>query len=88
MRSYNERKHNRFVKGIRRIKEDMAQHGADHSCQCFEAVKGKGRVFSRFADTPKLCSNPSCCGNPRRGGWGVLHDVTIQELKAPKIEEW
>jgi hypothetical protein len=63
----------RYVKGIRRIREDRAEHGSDHSCPCF---RPDGRTFDRFADTPAICSGP-CCGNPRRW-WGT---PSIQEQR-------
>lgn len=78
------RRHNRLVHGMRRIKEDRAQHGEDHSCPCFNTA-GSGYTFSMFADTPTRCSNPECCGNPRRSSWG---GQTIQERKAPKTSDW
>lgn len=59
-----ERRRARYLKGMRRIHEDRAEHGTDRSCPCFTA-NGRGRVFARFADHPKVCSGP-CCGNPRR----------------------
>jgi hypothetical protein len=64
-RSWDYRHHKRYVKGIKRIREDRAEHGDDHSCPCFfsDAQKGRGVIFSRFADTPAPCSNPWCCGN-------------------------
>lgn len=79
-RSYPERKHNRYVKGMRRIKEDRAQHGNDHRCPCF-AANGRGKVFSDFADNPQMCS--SCCGNLRK--W---EGDTRQERRAAKVEDW
>jgi hypothetical protein len=84
-RTYNERKHKRFVKGMKRIKEDRAQHGRDHSCPCFsqQASRGKGAEFARFADTPKVCSNSTCCGNPRE-----VDGPTRQEIRGPRVEEW
>jgi hypothetical protein len=33
------------------------------------------------ARTPKTCSNPDCCGNPRRVGKSGPGRRTIQELK-------
>jgi hypothetical protein len=61
-RSWNYRRHKRYVKGIRRIRTDRAEHGDDHSCECFcpDAQHGKGAVFARFADTPKNCSCWMC----------------------------
>ena len=77
-RDYNYRQHKRYVKGIRRIRADRAEHGDDHSCLCFcpDADKGRGYIFSVFADTPKRCSNPGCCGNQRKA-----YGPTRQERK-------
>lgn len=79
-KNYADRRYARHVKGMRRLRQDRAEHGSDHSCPCFalEADQGRGSEFSRFADTPTLCSDPGCCGNPRHG-WGGL---TMQERKA------
>lgn len=87
MRTRAARRYNRAVKGRRRIREDRAQHGADRHCPCFdpEADRARGKTFSRFADYPKA-SGCVCCGNPRRHyGNGA---VTIQELRAPRAEDW
>ena len=84
MRNRAIRRHNRHTKAMRRIREDVAEHGADISCPCFDArKKQKGQTFSRFADHPKLCSGP-CCGNPRKH----FGDVTYQEKRAPSIKDW
>ena len=80
-RTKADRRFQRYVHGMRRIREDCAQHGADHRCLCFSC---DGRTFSRFADTPKSCSCSLGCGNPRRH-WG---DVTRQELRAPTASDW
>lgn len=80
MRNRGERQFTRQVKGMRRIREDRAQHGNDHSCPCF----GKdGRTFSRFADTPTPCSSPTCCGNPRK-----VDGSTMQERRAATVKDW
>jgi hypothetical protein len=72
------RRAKRRAKGLRRLLEDRAQHAADRSsCPCLgEESRSGGKIFARFADTPKLCSSPSCCGNPRRRG-----ELTIQERR-------
>jgi len=61
-RDYNFRKAARFKKGIKRLKEDRAEHGSDTSCQCFcsDAGRGKGKIFARFADYPKHCGCFMC----------------------------
>lgn len=81
MRSYNERKYKRFIKGMNRIKRDRAQHGNDHSCECFK-TKGQGKEFSRFADNPQLCSG-YCCGNQRK-----VSGPTNQEKRASNVNDW
>lgn len=80
-----ERRWFREVKGLRRLREDKQQHKIfgqeklEEACECFAqpGSKGYGRIFSRFADTPKRCSF-ICCGNPRK--W--LKEITLQEKKA------
>ena len=53
-RSYDYRRYKRYVKGIKRIRGDRAQHGNDHSCECFcPRPTREGRRFARFADTPR-----------------------------------
>lgn len=54
-RPYSYRAHKRFVKGMRRIKIDRAEHGGSRWCECFcsDADKGKGELFDRFANHPK-----------------------------------
>jgi hypothetical protein len=76
-RSYDYRRYKRYVKGIKRIREDRDQHGNDHSCACFcpDADKGKGAVFARFADTPKICSCWRMCSNAAAGPWEDNHYV-------------
>jgi hypothetical protein len=77
-RSWTSRRHHRYTKGVRRIRLDRAEHlgSDDFSCECFceDASHGKGRVFSRFADTPKHCS---CwmCSNLAWGPWDLNHFV-------------
>ena len=75
------RRHYRFYKGLRRLKEDRNQHGRDLSCLCFseEAGHGRGKLFARFADYPKICSCAGCC-NPRHSAFGSRKDrLTLQE---------
>lgn len=61
-RDYNYRKAKRYTKGIKRLKADRAEHGADRSCPCFcsNAGAGKGKIFARFADYPKACRCYMC----------------------------
>ena len=74
-----DRRAKRRAKGLRRLLEDRAEHSAQGTCPCLEdeTRSGNGKIFARFADTPKLCSSPWCCGNPRRRG-----EVTMQERRA------
>ena len=68
-----ERRWFRYVKGMRRLKQDRMEHSPygqqtlEETCPCFgqPGTKEYGRTFSRFADTPAVCSGP-CCGNPRK----------------------
>lgn len=81
-----ERRWFRQVKGMRRLREDKQQHQPygqrtlEETCDCFAQPGSEafGRVFARFADTPKGCSF-ACCGNPRK--W--LNQITLQEQKWP-----
>lgn len=68
-RSWDYRQYKRYVKGIKRIKIDRAEHGEDTGCPCFceDATHGRGKEFSRFADTPVSCSNSFCCGFDTKG---------------------
>jgi hypothetical protein len=79
-RTRAERRYNRYIKGMRRIREDRAEHGSDLGCSCFDP---DGKVFARFADHPKQCSS-WCCGNPRRH-YGA---VTRQEQRAATTHDW
>ena len=36
-----------------------------------------------YRKTKVLCSNPGCCGNPRKRG-----EISVQEKKAPSVQEW
>lgn len=82
-RTRAERRHFRKVKGLRRLIEDRNQHYQNSTCPCLEdeARKGKGKVFSRFADYPQTCSS-YCCGNPRRHGGSNRERLTLQEQRA------
>ncbi len=92
-RDFNFRRHQRYVKGIRRLRDDRAKHGGapkfpdatdrlDCECLSEEAGRGVGADFARFADTPTRCSNPFCCGNPRQGYGSQVERLTIQERRA------
>lgn len=84
-RGYTYRRHKRYVKGMRRLKEDRMQHDGEKTCPCFdeEADRGRGIFFDGFADTPHRCSN-YYCGNPRRH----FGELTLQEQRAPRVEDW
>lgn len=75
-RNYDYRQAKRYAKGLKRIREDRAQHGADQHCPCFEAEvdKGKGKVFDRFATTPKDC-NHWICSSRAKGKWAESHFI-------------
>lgn len=85
-------RYNRYVKGMRRVKDDRNTHGTEglndprvYQCECFsdDVSKGRGWTFSKFADTPHPCSCWMCSINRRHYG---LH---LNELRAPRIdEEW
>ena len=85
-----ERRWFRQVKGFRRLKEDKQQHRIfgqntlEETCACFTrpGTKEYGRVFARFADTPKVCSFLGC-GNPRK--W--FKEVMQQEKKIAMSEQ-
>lgn len=78
------RRYSRYVKGMRRIKEDRMEHGDSRVCSCFdpEVDRARGRTFSYFADNPQLCSR-WCCGNQRR-----MYGPTRQEKRAPTAKEF
>lgn len=44
------------------------------------------RFFGIYRKTRKLCSNPFCCGNPRRMKGQI--NLTLQELRIPTVKEW
>jgi hypothetical protein len=83
-----ERRWFRYVKGMRRLKADRQEHSPygtktlEETCDCFAPKESKafGKIFSRFADTPKPCSCISC-GNKRH-----LEGPTIQERRAD--DQW
>lgn len=69
----------------RRLKEDRNQHYEDLSCPCWH---DKG-AMAQFKEQPKRCSNPMCCGNPRRmKGSNFGARLTMQERKAPTVEDF
>jgi hypothetical protein len=74
-RTRAERRYNRYVKGMRRIREDRAQHGSDLWCECFDP---DGRVFSQFADNPQMIMNP----------WRHFKYPSLQERRAPTVHDW
>ena len=87
-----ERRWFRYVKGMRRLREDRQQHSTfgqqtlEEASACFADRSSKefGRIFARLADYPKVCGG-YCCANPRR----VMGEVTLQEKKADlSWEDW
>lgn len=89
MHTRAERRFNQYVKQQRRLKEDQAQHGGRAAmndprgsyCPCFDDK----RAQARFKDTPTPCSDPWCCGNPRR--YGKSERLTLQERRVFQREE-
>lgn len=69
-RSWSYRRHTRYIKGIKRLRLDRAEHGGegDFPCPCFgeDASHGRGAVFARFADYPKNCQCWMCSS----AAWG------------------
>jgi hypothetical protein len=64
----------RHVVKWRRLKSDFNEHYINMACAC----RTDAKTQALFADTPTRCSNPMCCGNPRRIG-----EVTVQERRHP-----
>ncbi len=69
-------RHFTVVKMRRRLSEDRNQHYAQLDCPCYTDPK----AMARFKEQPKTCSNPICCGNPRREK-GTIR-LRRQELRA------
>jgi len=92
--NYAIRRYNRYVKAMRRLREDRAEHGGydlgpydRFVCDCFlmEDKQTNGKTFSRFADYPAWHSGYS---NPRRYENGEKWKLTRQERRAPTPAEW
>lgn len=82
-RGWQFRQRARHIKMMRRLKSDFNEHYNDLECACYYDPK----VQAMMADTPKRCSSPYHCGNPRRGDLG-RDSLTIQELRQlPKLRE-
>ena len=78
MRSKAFRRHQTYRHMWRRLKEDRNQHYDDLSCPCWHDKAAR----AAFKEQPKFCSNPLCCGNPRRlKGANIKERLTIQELR-------
>lgn len=77
MRSRAFRRHQASRHMWRRLKEDRNQHYEDLTCSCWTDP----RAIARFKEQPTICSNPSCCGNPRRVRGRLKNGLTIQERK-------
>lgn len=84
MRDKAFRRHQTYRHMWRRLKEDRNQHYDDLTCPCYTP----GKAMARFKEQPKTCSNPECCGNPRRVNKFGPGKRTIQERRwyAEKIE--
>jgi len=65
---------------MRRLKEDRNQHYAQLDCPCWTDPK----AMARFKEQPQVCSNPVCCGNPRRLKGVRAAQLTRQELRAER----
>lgn len=76
MRGRARRRHEAETHMWRRLKEDRNQHYRDLSCACYRP----GKAMARFKEQPQKCSNPQCCGNPRRGRKGGVR-LTMQERR-------
>ncbi len=73
------RRHQAISHMWRRLKEDRNQHYEDKSCPCWTDIK----AMARMKEQPKKCSNPWCCGNPRRFKSDRRKTrLTVQELRA------
>ena len=73
-----ERRHQAVRHMRRRLKEDRNQHYDDLTCACWTDP----RAMARFKEQPKVCSNPWCCGNPRRLRGRLEERLTMQEKRA------
>lgn len=89
MRTRAERRYSRYVKKMRRLRENWAQHAAQRfrdplrePCPCTYDAK----TMAMFADTPRRCS---CwlCGNLRRVYGNRRGALSVQELKALEMSD-
>lgn len=78
MRSRAFRRHQTDRHMWRRLNEDRNQHYNDLTCACWSDPK----AMARFKEQPQVCSEPGCCGNPRRLGKWSSGERTIQERRA------
>src|SRR5215471_1192432 len=80
-----ERQTERRVKGLRRLRIDIAEHsnfGMPCPCKDVHLSDPRGRIFARFADHATICSC-TMCGNPRRSKWTPASERgTWQERRA------
>jgi hypothetical protein len=77
MRSRAFRRHQAHSHMWRRLKEDRNQHYNDLTCACWTDLK----AMARFKEQPQTCSNPTCCGNPRRDKGNISTSRTMQERR-------
>jgi hypothetical protein len=71
------RRHQAFTHMMRRLTEDRNQHYEDLSCPCYQPGYG----MAKFKEQPCHCSNPYCCGNPRKQKKSKIENLTLQERK-------
>jgi hypothetical protein len=81
VRSYRRHQADRHM--WRRLKEDRNQHYDRLDCPCWTDP----RAMARFKEQPAVCSNPFCCGNPRRVRGKHKDALTIQERRFNCTEE-
>lgn len=72
------RRYQAYTHMARRLSEDRNQHYDRLDCPCYTDLK----TMARFKEQPKSCSNPTCCGNPRRLKGSIRDRLTRQELRA------
>lgn len=77
MRNRAYRRHQATRHMWRRLKEDRNQHYNDLCCPCWYDKAS----IARFKEQPQVCSNPVCCGNPRRSVGSRWERLTMPERR-------
>lgn len=77
MRTRAFRRHQTYRHMWRRLKEDRNQHYTRLDCPCYTDPK----AMAHFKEQPQTCSNPMCCGNPRRQKGSLSERLTMQERR-------